>query len=190
MPPEEIEQIRDNNPQKYAELEEIARAHVAEATMLALTPTQPYYSPIPRPTDTPGFTPTPEMVMGMLFTCESAGHSEFVLRDCWRGSFNGQIITLGAGIRRLATHTDLTDGWIVIYRGPYFRGSDPNPAIYEAPYSVGIVGLQSVDNNKLTLIPTDFYGYPKPNAQPVYFDLVTRQFQTASGTPIPTTPVP
>jgi hypothetical protein len=193
--PQAVIDIRDHDPKKYAELEEIARARAPIATELALTPKQPHPIYTPEPTDTPGPSPTPLIVLGMMDICQSKG--EFIYKACWRGMVNGNLVSVGvgtrnfnqAGIPRTPSYTDQKNGWVVVFNGPYFRASDPNPTIYETPPDMGIVGLTTVDNNVLTLIPVTFYSQPRAGAT-TYFDLATRQFLNAERTPIPTTPVP
>jgi hypothetical protein len=182
----DIESIRDADPTKYAQLDAIARAHIAEATQLALIPTQPYPIYTPWPTDTPGPSPTPIIKLGMMDICQVKG--QFAYNGCWRGMLSGNLVTVGVGIKG-QPYADQDNGWVVIYQGAYFGASDPNPAVYETPPSVGIMGLTSVDNNVLTLIPVTFYSQPR-SGPTIYFDLVSHQFLNTDGTPIPTTPVP
>lgn len=145
-------------------------------TAIALTPT---YTPAPiLPTPTPGPPePTPTMQIG-LFECNPTAGFPYVEYSCWRGLENGRYIYVITGREKVGYYSDPGQGVILVF--------PPNPyQVYRTPLKIGAVQIASVSGTQFTLSGVD----PATNATFI-FNLATRQFETQSGTPIPTTPVP
>ncbi len=157
----------------FPEIKETALA--GTATAIALTPT---YTPAPMlPTPTLGPPePTPTLQMG-LFECNPTAGFPYVEYSCWRGVDGGRFIYVIAGREKLGADGDPGQGIIMVF--------PPNPyQVYRTPGHVGAVQIASVDGTTFTLLAVD------PATPATYiFNLATRQFETQSGTPIPTTPV-
>ncbi len=145
-------------------------------------------TPGPPPTDIP--YPSPTLLLGMQASCQVAGYYPYLLRSCWRGTFNGELISVGAGRDRSVSDPNQTQlGVLIISQSPYLY-YDHNPAIYYVPDGFGNVNIVSVSGTQITLAQAGYYGDPTPNGQTIIFDLATRQFQTVSGTPLPTSVPP
>ncbi len=160
-------------PTKSSDIEEFRKQLEQWQTVTALTPTQP--RPIWPP---PG--PTPTWELGMLECGASASHYDYQFNSCWSGVLNNKLITVGcAGLGR----DDPTQGYVLVFNGPYLY---PYNQVYAVSIKVGMVKIVSANGAILTLTTTD----PRVTPTLLYFDIATRQFAGASGSPIPTTPVP
>ncbi len=153
--------------------------------------------PGPPPTDTPGTPPTSTPVLGIQ-PCPAPAHPQFYsFKDCWGGIAGGQVVYAAAGgetsqisgggksgnaAGRLG---DPTQGVIELYL------SNDQTILYNTPIKIGKVGILAANGTQLTLAPVN----PNDrryllNSPTIVFDISTRQFISASGTPISTTPVP
>lgn len=197
--PQGVEDIRDHDSKKYAQYLEIARAQAPIATRLALTPTQPHPIYTPWPTDTLGPPPpAPTQEMGITWCPEPGTGATYVFPDCWRGTVNGQMTSVGVGLKRVPargkeegndpTPIETHDLWVVmVYKGSDFGFDDRHPTQYDVPEAIGPVVITQAQDNQLILSQSSFYGEPIANSQFIIFDLATRQFLTAQGKPMPFT---
>ncbi len=155
-------------------------------TQLALTPSNTpgpptaTFTPSP-PTDTPGPpAPTPTLILGMVECVPSTSGFPYVEYSCWRGLVNGQIVDVSSGRERIDfANEDPYQGVVFVW------SADGSYQTYRTPTKVGGVKISSASGTQITLIN---WGVGTTSATFV-FDLATRQFETQSGTPIPTTPV-
>jgi hypothetical protein len=149
--------------------------------------------PGPPPTDTPGVPPTPTSGVALCPTLEHG--YPYVYRDCWLGLVNGQVLFVATAYT--PRHQVVNGkGYDVQWVGDDTQGvvivdHSTDEAVYNTPLKVGVMGILSVNGTQLTLAPVN------PNDRrylltgpTIIFDIATRQFISASGTPIPATPVP
>ncbi len=159
----------------FPQIKETALA--GTATVIALTPT---YTPTPTmPTPTMGPPePTPTLQMGIVDCGADTAGFPYLEYNCWRGSVNGRGTFLSAGRERVGAGGDPSQGFLLIYY--------PLPsAEYKTPSKSGTVKIVSVNGTRVNLMATD----PDDSSTTFTFNLATHQFETQSGTPIPTTPV-
>lgn len=159
----------------------------ATQTQLAMTP-----SNTPNPlttTATPiSLTPTPEqpeptptLQLGIVECVPSTTGFPYVQYSCWRGIVNGQIVDVSSGRERIDfAGEDPTQGVVLVWT------ADGYYQTYRTPTKVGGIKIVSAEGTQLNLTS---YGQDMTPTT-ITFDVATRQFETQSGTPIPTTPVP
>lgn len=143
-------------------------------TEVALTPTQPILTPVPQPTKT--------WELGLFEECPPPGNgSEPQLSSCWRGMFNGRIISVATGLpgrRADGTRGDGSQGMLMVFPGPVFNATASSTEFYSTPLRLGNMRILSVDGGRVTITPRD-YRTPGPTATPgitFIFDLATRQW--------------
>jgi hypothetical protein len=181
--------------QAFDDLYETRLDQMRTAAVLSHVPT---HVPGPPPTDTPG--PSPTWEMGIFRSCSSGGRG-FGYIDCWRGTSNGEIVSVVAGGLPIyaeggkgSAPTGHAKAALMVGRGPYMPhaqiivGSPDNAVFYYVPLDAELVGILSANGARLTLAVDN--AQHTPTAATIIFDVATRQFISASGTPIPTTPVP
>jgi hypothetical protein len=152
--------------------------------------------PGPPPTDTPGIPPTPTPVLGIQ-PCPAPAHPQlYSFKNCWGGIVNSTVIYAAiGGERRLLAGGgkggngswvgDPSQGVVAVYE-------NDQEYIYYSPAKIGMLGVISANGARLTLSQVDPNDrrYFITNGPTIVFDAATREFITASGTPIPATPVP
>jgi hypothetical protein len=124
----------------------------------------------------PTATPEPPSTVALgTFDCVDVPGSpaEPQLQTCWRGTFNGAYVTVGAGHAGLAADGQVQDskGLIVVADGPDLWADPATRKVYETPQAVGSVRIRGAAGYRLTLATAD------PNVTFV-FDLQTRQWVT------------
>jgi hypothetical protein len=140
-------------------------------TQVALTPIPP------RPTLPPP-RPTPTWELGWV-RCANGGILEPVRYSCWRGLFNGELITVAAGQQsRLG---DRSQGLFMVFHGGILDPDNPTTEFYSTPLKLGGMSILSVDGTRFTLAPYDPWATwtPEPSPTPgviFVFDLATRQW--------------
>ncbi len=158
----------------------------------------PTHVPGPPPTGTPG--PSPTWEMGIFRSCFGVGDG-FAFIDCWRGIANGEIVSVVAGGLPLYTEggkgsapTGHSKAALMVWQGPdmphaqIIVGSPDNAQFYYVPLAAELVGIVSTNGTQITLTADN--PQRTPTAVTIIFDVATRQFISASGTPVPATPIP
>jgi hypothetical protein len=152
--------------------------------------------PGPPPTDTPGIPPTPTPVLGIQ-PCPAPAHPQlYSFKNCWGGIVSSTVIyaAIGGERRMLAGGGkggngswvgDPSQGVVAVYE-------NDQEYVYYSPAKIGMLGVISANGARLTLSQVDPNDrrYFLTNGPTIVFDVATREFITASGTPIPATPVP
>lgn len=139
------------------------------------------------PTETPGSpTPTPTLELGWGVGCGMPYNSRDIIQSsCWRGKIGGQIINVTAG--REGYNWDAGPGdpdyargpergalWVAVYSDTLGTFTEE---VYDSPWKVGEVGLVSVKDTIVTLVPVVEQA---PHVTFV-FDLATRKWLAPTG---------
>lgn len=144
----------------------------------------------PPPTDTPGPPPpSPTLEMGII-------HNVYAHPDgmnSWRGIVDGQVVQVDATGNQIyagdskagSMPTGQFTGVLRVYtasgENDYITTIQPGPVIFISANGVRLTIGQEDPQNRFHAIA---------NGPTAVFDIATRQFISASGTPIPTTPIP
>lgn len=184
----EIYALATEAPYKYAALLASGRDYEQRATEVAMNP-YPTEPPGPPPTDTLG-PPTPTTPLGMQPGCADIRYHIYLVANCWRGYFNGDIISVASVIDRFQAqgkggpNAYPDRGVILVYPDPYLS-LDTHPEVYTVPPELGPMRITTVTGTLVSLIQADYYRQPISGGETIIFDLATRQFITSSGTPTP-----
>lgn len=198
MSPTEITVLLSVQPTKYADLQTITAGFEQKATMIAQTP-WPTSSPASA-TSTIGVQAeiaTSVRTTGIIPCGAAAPGDTYVYRSCWQGVYNGGTISVVTATKRNHANGKGDTAPLPPYEPVllFFDTSLDNSLgqqarVYKLPSQIGNAIITSASGTQLTLSQSDGFGKLAPVGQTLIFDLATRQFETVSGTPIPTTPVP
>lgn len=191
-------QVQDSLAATKQALDNVYETRLEQMQTAAVSSQVPTNSSGPPPTDTPG--PSPTWETGVFRSC-TGGTGGFRFIDCWRGTANGGIVSVVAGGLPIYTEggkgsapTGHSKAALMVGQGPYMPhaqiivGSPDNAQFYYVPLDAEQVGIVSANGTQLTLVVDN--AQRTPTTATLIFDVATRQFISASGTPIPATPLP
>jgi hypothetical protein len=140
--------------------------------------TQVALTPIPPLPTLPPLRPTPTWSPGWVH-CAYGDVREPARYKCWRGIFNGELLTVAAG--RQGSLGDRSQGLFMVFHGGILDASAPTTEVYSTPLRLGGMTIVSVNDTRFTLAPYDPLVDPTPNATQTpgisfIFDLATRQW--------------
>jgi hypothetical protein len=164
---------------RWADETRIAQYRAQLETAVALTPRPPRRTPPPP-------MPTPTWAMGWV-GCANGRTLEPQRYSCWRGVFNGELLTVAAG--QQSVYSDRAQGLLLVYHGGLMDSSAPNTEVYSTPLRLGGVSIIAMTGTLFTLAPYDPWAItPGVTATPgitFVFDLATRQWVSPPPSPSP-----